>query len=413
MADRVGQSVVVAGIITAVAAAAVAGLATVFPLDRGDARGEGGAVADAVAASVSRGDAPEPLLRTLAAAGAIRSAVVYDRGGASRARIGNPGASAELDCRSLPDGGSLCVETAAAAGRGTLRQAALASGSALLAALAVTAIGAAFMLRAFRAQLLAVRAQADEALRNEMQAREALLRRRTTELENANKDLESFASAVSHDLRAPLGSILGFSQALEEDYLGELDDVGRECVQWIRSSAQQMQQLLDGLMQMARISRTEVQREQVDLSAMAREVAAALQHAHPDRAVDFHIADGVVASGDERLLRAVMENLIGNAWKFTSKRDAARIEVGVRHDDGAPAYYVRDNGAGFDSDHAAKMFRPFQRLHSEKEFSGTGIGLATVQTIVQRHGGRTWAEGEPGRGATIYFTIGSPQEASL
>jgi len=309
---------------------------------------------------------------------------------------------------------ALFLDRGAGAGGGAvaddMRRTAVVAGAALLASLVVAAIAGTVSLRAIRAQLQALRSTADETLRDEMREREVALRRRTIELEEANKDLESFASAVSHDLRAPLGSILGFSQALEEDYLGTLDDVGKECVQWIRKSAEQMQQLIDGLMQMARLSRAEVQRSDVDLSAMAREIAAALRRAHPERTVDFAIADGVVATGDERLLRSVLENLIGNAWKFTGKLDAARIEVGVCQDDGCPAYYVRDNGAGFDPEHAAKMFRPFQRLHSEKEFGGTGIGLATVQKIVQRHGGRTWAEGEPGRGATIYFTTGAGEE---
>ena len=309
---------------------------------------------------------------------------------------------------------ALFLDRGAGAGGGAvaddMRRTAVVAGAALLASLVVAAIAGTVSLRAIRAQLQALRSTADETLRDEMREREVALRRRTIELEEANKDLESFASAVSHDLRAPLGSILGFSQALEEDYLGTLDDVGKECVQWIRKSAEQMQQLIDGLMQMARLSRAEVQRSAVDLSAMAREIAAALRRAHPERTVDFAIAEGVVATGDERLLRSVLENLIGNAWKFTGKLDAARIEVGVCQDDGCPAYYVRDNGAGFDPEHAAKMFRPFQRLHSEKEFGGTGIGLATVQKIVQRHGGRTWAEGEPGRGATIYFTTGAGEE---
>jgi light-regulated signal transduction histidine kinase (bacteriophytochrome) len=163
---------------------------------------------------------------------------------------------------------------------------------------------------------------------------------------------------------------------------------------------------------MARLSRIEVQRSEVDLSSMAERIAETLRRTHPDRTVDFRIPEGIVASGDEKLLTAVLENLINNAWKFTSKRPHARIEVGVKQDGGPPAYYVRDNGAGFDPQYAAKMFRPFQRLHSEKEFSGTGIGLATVQRIVQRHGGRTWAEGEPEKGATVYFTTGSQESAA-
>lgn len=257
----------------------------------------------------------------------------------------------------------------------------------LLCAMVISGIA----VRAIRKRLRAMRGTIDQTIRD---------------LEAANKDLESFASAVSHDLRAPVGSIAGFAQALDEDYRDRLDDVGRECVDWIRQSADQMSQLIEGLLQMARLSRVEVQRREVDLSSMAERIAAILQHTHPDRVVDFRIARGIVASGDEKLLAAVLENLINNAWKFTSKRANARIEIGVKQDGEARAFFVRDNGAGFDPQHAAKMFRPFQRLHSEREFSGTGIGLATVQKIVQRHGGRTWAEGEPERGATIYFTTG-------
>lgn len=308
----------------------------------------------------------------------------------------------------------------------------------LAIALVAVAILAAITVRVIRERLRAIRATIDQTIRDQtytariapqrgelgpfaealnqlleqMQTRDTSLRLRTNELEAANKDLESFASAVSHDLRAPLGSIAGFAQALDEDYREGLDDVGQECVSWIRQSADQMSLLIEGLLQMARLSRIDVQRSEVDLTSMAERIAATLQRTHPDRAVDFHIAQGIVASGDEKLLAAVLENLINNAWKFTSKREHARIEIGVKQDGGPPAYYVRDNGAGFDPQHAAKMFRPFQRLHSEKEFGGTGIGLATVQKIVQRHGGRTWAEGEPERGATVYFTTGSQEPAA-
>jgi light-regulated signal transduction histidine kinase (bacteriophytochrome) len=247
-------------------------------------------------------------------------------------------------------------------------------------------------------------------LLEQVQNRDIMLRRRTLEVETANRDLESFASAVSHDLRAPLGSISGFAQALDEDYGASLDPGAREYLFWIRESARQMSSLIDGLLQMSRLARTEMKRSEVDLSAIARDIAASLQRGEPERDVAFTIPEGVTANGDERLLRAVLENLIGNAWKFTSKRRNARIELGVRYDEGHPAFYVRDNGAGFDPTHSAKMFRPFQRLHSDKEFGGTGIGLATVQKIVQRHGGKAWAEGEPDRGATVYFTTGTAHE---
>jgi signal transduction histidine kinase len=241
----------------------------------------------------------------------------------------------------------------------------------------------------------------------QMQDRDLLFRRRSLELEAANKDLESFAFTVSHDLRAPLGSIDGFTQALEADYHHLFDDAGREYMSWIREGCRHMRELIDGLLQMARLTRQEIQRETVDLSGIAHSIADSLQQSHPERRVTFRIRDGVRVVGDERLLRAVLENLMGNAFKFTRKREEAVVEFGTR--DGA--YYVRDNGAGFDPVHAAKMFRPFQRLHSSREFEGTGIGLATVAKIVERHGGRAWAEGEIEKGATVYFTTGEPMAA--
>lgn len=237
-------------------------------------------------------------------------------------------------------------------------------------------------------------------LLTQMQERDVELRRRTNELESANKDLESFAYSVSHDLRAPLGSIDGFSYAIQLDYSDKLDDTARDYLAWIRKGCLQMRDLIEGLLQMSRLSRTEVQREPVDLTEIARNVAGTLQQNDPNRDVQFEIHDNVRAVGDHRLLHAVVENLMSNAWKFTRKRKPARIEFGTS----GGAFYVRDNGAGFDPAHASKMFQPFQRLHSSREFEGTGIGLATVQKIIERHGGRAWAEGEVGKGATIYFT---------
>ncbi|PYQ29597.1 MAG: hypothetical protein DMF56_11580 [Acidobacteria bacterium] len=237
-------------------------------------------------------------------------------------------------------------------------------------------------------------------LLTQMQEREVELRRRTNELETANKELESFAYSVSHDLRAPLGSIDGFSYAIELDYSDRLDDTARDYLAWIRKGCVQMRDLIEGLLQMSRLSQTEVQREPVDLTEIARNVAGTLQQTDPNRDVQFEIHDNVRTVGDQRLLHAVVENLMSNAWKFTRKQRPARIEFGSS----GGAFYVRDNGAGFDPAHASKMFRPFQRLHSSREFEGTGIGLATVQKIVERHGGRAWAEGEVGQGATIYFT---------
>jgi light-regulated signal transduction histidine kinase (bacteriophytochrome) len=237
----------------------------------------------------------------------------------------------------------------------------------------------------------------------QMQQRDVELRRRSTEVEAVNKDLESFAYSVSHDLRAPLGSIDGFVQALEMDYGHLFDEPAKEYMGWIHEGCRQMRDLIDGLLQMARLARAEIQRQRVDLSGIAANVAETLKQSNPARAVRFDIRSGVVTVGDERLLRAVLENLMANAWKFTRNRAEACIEFGQN----GGAYYVRDNGAGFDPSHAAKMFRPFQRLHSTREFEGTGIGLATVQKIIERHGGRAWAEGEVEKGATIYFTTGA------
>jgi|ERR1051326_3460256 signal transduction histidine kinase len=384
-------------------------------------------VADAIAASLDNGTDANALLSTFASAGTIRSATLYDRSGTSIAHAGADTPITALVCRSLANGGSLCIEPPAA------RRSALQQRIALIA-IASIVIGIVFGFIGWmvvRARLRGVRDSIAEAMRDpdyarriraqhgalrpvtesvnqlldQVQTRDVTLRRRTLELETANKDLEAFAYAVSHDLRAPLGSIVGFAQALDETNADALDDGGRECVFWIRESARQMGQLIEGLLQMARFASAEVKRGDVNLSEIARGIAASLQRANPDRNVVFEIPDHLVANGDERLLRALLENLMSNAWKFTSKRPDARIEIGVRHEDGLPTFFVRDNGAGFDPAHAAKMFRPFQRLHSDKEFAGTGIGLATVQKIVQRHGGRAWAEGEPQRGATIYFTV--------
>ena len=241
----------------------------------------------------------------------------------------------------------------------------------------------------------------------QMQQRDVELRRRSTELEAVNKDLESFAFSVSHDLRAPLGSIDGFVQAVEADYAHLFDETAKEYFSWIHEGCRQMRDLIDGLLQMTRLTRAELQREPVDLSAIAQSVAESLQQSSPTRAARFRIREDVRTVGDERLLRAVLENLMSNAWKFTRHRPETRIEFGQN----GGAFFVKDNGAGFDPSHAAKMFRPFQRLHSTREFEGTGIGLATVQKIIERHGGRAWAEGEVDRGATIYFTTGGQEMA--
>jgi signal transduction histidine kinase/CHASE3 domain sensor protein len=225
----------------------------------------------------------------------------------------------------------------------------------------------------------------------------------------ANQELESFSYSVSHDLRAPLRSISGFSQALLEDYADALDAEGKQYLQHVVGSANDMGQLIDDLLHLARVARADVEYEDVDLAALARSVGEELTRAHPDRVVTLSTANGLVVRGNTRLLRIVLQNLLGNAWKFTRAVAEARIEVGTTRHDGRDAYFVRDNGAGFDMAYAHKLFGAFQRLHSVSEFEGTGIGLATVQRIIHRHGGQVWAEGAVGQGATLYFTVAQGQ----
>ena len=248
--------------------------------------------------------------------------------------------------------------------------------------------------------------------RTQQKLAEQKIKQYAAALEGANHELESFSYSVAHDLRAPLRRIDGFSQALLEDYDGKLDESGRKYLRYIRESAQHMARLIDDLLTLSRVTRAELQREPVDLSALAHAAMARLQRADPAREVTTVIQEGFTAKGDARLLAVVFDNLLGNAWKFTSKRDGARIEFGHTSKDGHPAYFVRDNGAGFDMAFASKLFGVFQRLHSSAEFEGTGVGLATVQRIVNRHEGRIWAEGEVDRGATFYFTLDEPEEAT-
>jgi PAS domain S-box-containing protein len=228
---------------------------------------------------------------------------------------------------------------------------------------------------------------------------------RTAQLEAANKELEAFSYSVSHDLRAPLRSIDGFSQILLEEYQDKVDAQGKNYLQRIRVAAQRMAQLIDDMLNLSRVSRGEMNFQQVNLSEIAKDVADNIFGNQPERKVEFIIQEGITVWGDGRLLRIILENLIGNAWKFTSKHPTARIEFGVQQQKGIPVYFVRDDGAGFEMNYAQKLFGAFQRLHSTIEFSGTGIGLATVQRVVHRHGGKVWAEGEVEKGATFYFTI--------
>lgn len=231
------------------------------------------------------------------------------------------------------------------------------------------------------------------------------LKHHVAQLEASNRELEAFSYSVSHDLRSPLRSIAGFCQALMEDYAGKLEEDGRDALNRVNAATLRMGQLIDDLLKLSRVSRVEMNREPVDLSALALNIAGRLEKSQPERKAGFVIAEGVSASGDERLLTVVMENLLNNAWKFTEKRAEANIEFGVEQRGPEMIYFVADNGAGFDKAYAGKLFQPFQRLHGVADFPGTGIGLATVRRIVERHGGRVWIEGEVNKGATVFFSL--------
>jgi signal transduction histidine kinase len=234
----------------------------------------------------------------------------------------------------------------------------------------------------------------------------AELKRRINQVEATNKELEAFSYSVSHDLRSPLHGIDGWSHVLLEEYGGQLDAQGQDYLRLIRSETARMNGLIKALLDLARVSRNEMHTETVDLSALCRELEQELRVAEPERPVELLIATGLTVQGDGVLLRAALQNLLGNAWKFTRDRTPGEITVGKQAQAGQTVYFVRDNGAGFDMAYAAKLFAPFQRLHSQKEFAGTGIGLATVQRIIHRHGGTVWAEGLVNQGATFYFTLG-------
>lgn len=231
------------------------------------------------------------------------------------------------------------------------------------------------------------------------------LSRTNAELNAANHELESFSYSVSHDLRAPLRSIDGFSLALLEDYSDKLDAEGKRNLERVRAATQRMGALIDDLLSLSRVTRSSMRLEKVDLSAVASEVVEKLKESAPHRHMDVRIAAGLEATADAHLLHIALQNLLGNAWKFTSKRPSAHIEFGASCDNGSLAYFVRDDGAGFDPAYAERLFGAFQRLHSTSEFPGTGIGLATVQRIIHRHGGKIWATSAVGQGATFYFTL--------
>jgi DNA-binding response OmpR family regulator len=251
----------------------------------------------------------------------------------------------------------------------------------------------------------------EELLTKELEAADARAARELAEaraelvaqLERKNKELEAFSYSVSHDLRTPLRAIDGFSQALLEDYPDKIDAAGQGYLKRIRGAAQRMGELIDDLLQLSRVSRAEIHAQPIDLSALAREIAAGLSAG--GRKVEVRIEDGLTAKADRQLIKIVMENLMGNAWKFTGKAESPAVEIGKTAAADGQAFYIRDNGAGFDMALADKMFQPFRRLHSEAEFPGTGVGLATIHRVIDRHGGRVWAEGKVGHGATFYFTL--------
>ncbi|MEW6187137.1 MAG: PAS domain S-box protein, partial [Thermodesulfobacteriota bacterium] len=230
---------------------------------------------------------------------------------------------------------------------------------------------------------------------------------RTAQLEAANKELESFSYSVSHDLQAPLRSIDGFSRALWEDYTSLIDERGRKYLDRMVGATAKMKLLIEDLLKLSRVTRGELTLTRVNLSRLAAAAAAELQESRPERKVQWLIAPDIMALGDERLLEVVLKNLLANAWKFTSRHTQARIEFGVEEGKGTRVYFVKDDGAGFDTEYAGKLFDTFQRLHSQEEFEGSGIGLAIVQRVVHRHGGRIWGEGAIEQGAVFYFTLGT------
>ncbi|MBI5805366.1 hybrid sensor histidine kinase/response regulator [candidate division TA06 bacterium] len=247
--------------------------------------------------------------------------------------------------------------------------------------------------------------KSEEEVRRINESLELRVQERTRELEAATKELEAFSYSVSHDLRAPLRTIDGFGQALLEDCAEKLDAQGKDHLRRIRAATQRMGGLIDDMLKLSRITRAEMNIENVSLTRIARSVIAELQNGQPGRSAKVIIAEGLEDRADPRLIRIALENLLGNAWKFTGKQPEASIEFGCTAEGGSRTYFIRDNGAGFDMAYVSKLFTPFQRLHSMDEFPGTGIGLGTVQRIIQRHGGKLRAEGQAGKGATFYFTL--------
>jgi two-component system, sensor histidine kinase and response regulator len=247
--------------------------------------------------------------------------------------------------------------------------------------------------------------RAQQELRRYRSQLEMLVEERTTALTAVNRELEAFSYSVSNDLRAPLLAFDGLSQALLEDYGGELDKKAKDYLLRMRRASARMTSVFDGLQSLFRLTSGEIHRERLDVSKLANEIVDEVRSENPDRKVKVQVADGMTASGDKRLLRILLSNLINNAWKFTGLEAAPKIEIGTEIVDGESRLFVRDNGVGFDMIYAHRLFGAFQRLHSQSDFPGAGIGLATARRIVNRHGGRIWAEGAVGEGATFYFVI--------
>jgi len=248
--------------------------------------------------------------------------------------------------------------------------------------------------------------RASEQAARELAAEQAELVR---DLEHKNRELESFSYAVSHDLRAPLRRIDSYSKAVVDSQAERLDDTGRKFLDRVRQSSREMAQLIDDVLYLSKVTRAELREQEVDLSSLVTLLLDRMRELEPDRRVEIKVRPGVIVVADGQLLRIAMENLLENAWKFTTKQAEAKIEFGMSQMGGEPTYFVRDNGAGFDMTYVDRLFGPFQRLHLASEFPGSGIGLATVQRIIHRHGGKAWAEGMVGQGATFHFTIGRPR----
>jgi PAS domain S-box-containing protein len=255
------------------------------------------------------------------------------------------------------------------------------------------------------AQDITLRIERQESARRNQLDLERRFAKRTAELQASNEELEAFSYSVSHDLRAPLRAVEGFAELLREDYGSQLDEMGQDYLSHIVQGTHKMGGLINDLITLAKMNQSELERQRVDLSQLAREIVADLQTREPRRQVTVTIAGNISADCDVGLMNAALENLLGNAWKFTGKIPDARIEFGSFARASSTVYFVRDNGAGFDMGHASRLFAAFQRFHHERDFTGTGIGLATVKRIIRRHGGQVWAESAPGQGATFYFTL--------